>query len=69
MALTQKPRERTRAWPTTVAVLVLLVALLVLPLSLAPRAEAYIYWTTLESTGTEAQYWIRPRQPNRNGGR
>ena len=40
MALTQKPRERTRAWPTTVAVLVLLVALLVLPLALAPRAEA-----------------------------
>ncbi len=45
MALTQKSRERTRAWPTIAAVLAMLAALLVSPLALAPRAEAYIYWT------------------------
>ena len=45
MALTQRPRECTRVWPTTVAAIALLVALLVLPLALAPRAEAYIFWT------------------------
>ena len=60
MALTQKARERTRVWPTTVAVLALLVALLVLPLALAPRAEAYIYWTrTIDHS-------IGPRQPRRH---
>ena len=34
--------------PTLAAVLALLAALLVLPLALAPRAEAYIYWTNAD---------------------
>ena len=46
MALTQPPRKRTRVWPTTVVgMLALLTALLALPLTLAPRAEGYVYWT------------------------
>ena len=51
MALTQRPGECTRVWPTTFAAIALLVALLVLPLALAPRAEAYIYWTIDHSIG------------------
>ena len=47
MALMQKPRERTRVWPMTTA----LLALLVLSLALAPRAEAFIYWTNGDSVG------------------
>ena len=47
MALTQKAGERTRVWPMTTA----LLALLVLSLALAPRAEAFIYWTNGDSIG------------------
>ena len=47
MALTQKAGERTRVWPMTTA----LLALLVLSLALAPRAEVFIYWTNGDSIG------------------
>ena len=49
MALTQQSSKWARPSPTIrVGVLGLLAAfLLVLPLALAPRAEAYIYWATL----------------------
>ena len=51
MALAQRPTERTRAWPTTVALLGLLAALFVLPLARSQRADAYVYWTSLNSIG------------------
>ena len=45
MALTHEPSGRIRPLPTSlVGMLVLLAALLVFPLALAPRAEGYIYW-------------------------
>ena len=53
MALTQQPSKWTRPSPTIrVGVLGLLAAvLLVLPLALAPRAEAYVYWNTESGIG------------------
>ena len=47
--MTQQPSKRARPSPTIrVGVLGLFAAfLLVLPLALAPRAEAYIYWTDI----------------------
>jgi hypothetical protein len=48
MALTQQRGERMRPLPTTVAILALLAALLALPLALAPRAEAFVYWANGE---------------------
>jgi hypothetical protein len=49
--LAQQPSKRTRPLPGTLgAVLALLAAfLLVLPLALAPRAEAFIYWTSFSN--------------------
>ena len=49
MARTQRPSERIRRLPTTdVGVLGLLAAILVaLSLALAPRADAFVYWTNI----------------------
>ena len=60
--MTQQPSKWARPSPTIrVGVLGLLAAfLLVLPLALAPRAEAFIYWT-------ERRRHDRPRQPRRHG--
>ena len=64
--MTQRPSERARPSPTIrVGVLGLFAAfLLVLPLALAPRAEAFIYWA---GAGPSAPPWDRPRQPRRHG--
>src|SRR5215211_3977623 len=43
--MTLRPRGCVRASPMTRAALLALLALLVLPLALAPRAEAFVYWT------------------------
>jgi hypothetical protein len=53
VALIQQPSKRARPSPTIrVGVLGLLAALLlVLPLALAPRAEAFIYWAGIDSIG------------------
>jgi hypothetical protein len=52
MGRTKRGEPRAAASPTTLAaVLALLAALLVLPLALAPRAEAFIYWVN-NRTGT-----------------
>ena len=69
--MTQQPSERARPSPTIrVGVLGLCAAfLLVLPLALAPRAEAYIYWTTdsgaigranLDGTGIDESFVVAP---------
>jgi virginiamycin B lyase len=44
MAAMQRLGGRIRRLPTTVAAPALLAALLVLPLALAPRSEAFVYW-------------------------
>ena len=64
--MTQQPSKWTRPSPTIrVGVLGLFAAfLLVLPLALAPRAEAYIYWANGDPSTLD-----RPRQPRRHGGR
>ena len=76
MALTQQSSKWARSAPTIrVGVLGLLAAiLLVLPLALAPRAEAYIYWTNfsksgigranLNGTGVERQFIQTPGSVN-----
>ena len=76
VALTQQPSKWARPSPTIrVGVLGLFAAfLLVLPLALAPRGEAYIYWATLGNSigranldGTNARSQFHPRR--RSGGR
>ena len=54
MALTQQSSKWARSSPTIrVGVLgVLVTFLLVLPLALAPRADAYVYWTDARPTDT-----------------
>ena len=50
--MTRPTRQRARPSPPTLAaVLALLAALLVLPLALAPRAEAFVYWTNSRRHG------------------
>ena len=80
MALTQPPRKRTRVWPTTVVgVLALLTALLALPLTLARRAEGYVYWTNhdtdtigranLDGTNADQSFITGAWRPGRHRGR
>ena len=44
-------RQRARPSPRTAAVVSLLAALLVLPLALAPRGEAFVYWSGGDAIG------------------
>jgi hypothetical protein len=46
-----RPSEGVRSRTALVGALALLAALLVLPLALAPSAEAYVYWTNSTATG------------------
>jgi hypothetical protein len=45
MTGTKERREGSRPSPTACALLAVLAAVLVLPLALAARADAYVYWT------------------------
>jgi hypothetical protein len=55
MALIHERSEPMRPLPTSlVGMLVLLASLLVFPLVLAPRAEAYVYWTS-DDAGIESR--------------
>jgi hypothetical protein len=73
MALIHERSERMRPLPTSlVGILVLLASLLAFPLVLAPRAEAYIYWTNedtigradLDGSGVKSRFIAEAGSPN-----
>ena len=66
-AMTRPTRLRARPSPTTLVSTLALLAALVLPLALAPRAEAFVYWTQHGPPLRRGTH--RARQPRRHGRR
>jgi hypothetical protein len=66
--LTRQASKRARSSPGTfAAVLALLAALLVLPLALAPRAEAFVYWTMNYVDRTSDSFTVTIGRANPDG--